>query len=43
MGTNFFARMGKERTVAFMRKEKVKYNMGQNSWYMIKLAWTTGE
>lgn len=26
-----------------MRKEKVKYNMGQNSWYMIKLAWTTGE
>lgn len=26
-----------------MRKEKVKYNMGQNSWYMIKLAWMTGE
>ena len=26
-------------------KEKIKpkYNMGQNSWYMIKLAWTTGE
>ncbi len=22
---------------------KPKYNMGQNSWYMIKLAWTTGE
>jgi len=28
------------------KKEKApkpKYNMGQNSWYMIKLAWTTGE
>lgn len=22
---------------------KPKYNMGQNSWYMIKLAWTSGE
>ena len=28
------------------KKEKTpkpKYNMGQNSWYMIKLAWTSGE
>lgn len=28
------------------KKEKTpkpKYNMGQNAWYMIKLAWTTGE
>ncbi len=34
--------MMKEKT----KKEKApkpKYNMGQNSWYMIKLAWTTGE
>lgn len=22
---------------------KPKYNMGQNSWYMVKLAWTSGE
>jgi len=22
---------------------KPKYNMGQNSWFMVKLAWTTGE
>lgn len=29
-----------------MKKEKSpkpKYNMGQNSWFMIKLAWTSGE
>lgn len=25
------------------RSPKPKYNMGQNSWYMIKLAWTSGE
>lgn len=34
--------MMKEKT----KKEKTpkpKYNMGQNSWYMIKLAWTSGE
>ncbi|MCI5648564.1 MAG: ABC transporter ATP-binding protein/permease [Fusicatenibacter sp.] len=34
--------MMKEKT----KKEKVprpKYNMGQNSWFMIKLAWTSGE
>lgn len=34
--------MIKEKT----KKEKApkpKYNMGQNSWYMIKLAWTSGE
>ena len=26
-----------------MRKEKTKYNMCQNAWFMIKLAWTSGE
>ena len=26
-----------------MRREKIRYNMCQNSWYMIRLAWTTGE
>ena len=25
------------------KSPKPKYNMGQNSWYMIKLAWTSGE
>ncbi len=25
------------------KSPKSKYNMGQNSWYMIKLAWTSGE
>ena len=32
--------------VVFMAKEKSlkpKYNMAQNSWYMIKIAWTSGE
>ena len=37
--------------VVFVMKEKMKkgkfsrpkYNMGQNSWFMIKLAWTSGE
>ena len=26
-----------------MRREKIRYNMCQNLWYMIRLAWTTGE
>ena len=30
----------KEKT---QKSPKPKYNMGQNSWYMIKLAWTSGE
>lgn len=25
------------------KSSKPKYNMGQNSWYMIRLAWTSGE
>ncbi len=25
------------------KSPKLKYNMGQNSWFMIKLAWTSGE
>lgn len=25
------------------KAKKPKYNMGQNAWYMVKLAWTTGE
>ena len=26
-----------------MKKEKPKYNMAQNTWFMVKLAWTSGE
>lgn len=26
-----------------MMKKKKKYSMGQNSWFMIKIAWTSGE
>jgi ATP-binding cassette subfamily B protein len=32
--------------MVFFLKEKIsrpKYNMGQNSWFMVQLAWTTGE
>ncbi len=37
--------MVKEKTQKAKKEKapKPKYNMGQNSWYMIKLAWTTGE
>lgn len=50
-GTNFCAIISAERMVVLMVKEKTKkqkapkpkYNMAQNSWFMIKLAWTSGE
>lgn len=37
--------MVKEKTQKAKKEKspKPKYNMGQNSWYMIKLAWTSGE
>lgn len=37
--------MVKEKTQKAKKEKapKPKYNIGQNSWYMIKLAWTTGE
>lgn len=51
MGTNFCVIISHKGWWFFVIKEKAKkekalrprYNMGQNSWYMIKLAWTTGE
>ena len=53
-GTDFCAILCTERMVVFVVKEKTqkakkekapkpKYNMAQNSWFMIKLAWTSGE
>lgn len=53
-GTNFCVTLGMERTVVFVVEEKTQkaqkekapkpqYNMGQNSWFMIKLAWNSGE
>ena len=37
--------MAKEKTQKTKKEKapKPKYNMAQNSWFMIKLAWTTGE
>lgn len=33
----------KAQTVKKEKAPKPKYNMGQNTWFMIKLAWTSGE
>ena len=53
-GAIFSAMLCSEGMAVFMAKEKTqknkkekslkpKYNMAQNSWYMIKIAWTSGE